>query len=552
MTRMENSREPREVSRSWGFLFLRFLRSFRLTSFPVLVLLLFLGALFWAKGQDPFSRKWFALKTADHGSVKCVVVLPKPFRQYPVVVYAHGSGGTLMDDGNDLRQMAELGLATVSLEYDQTNKAVFDAQFEALLRYLGQQRWVNTNAIAWVGFSLGANRMLDFALQHPDQQPRLLVLLSGAGFSPDPRSQTPDPNLHCPILLIHGEQDEIFPVADTKRLASVLQTNGLSVELKIIPGIAHGMESERGVVFRSIGEYCLTHLTGNGAWQDYHSIAQWQADAPSLWLFWLPATAWIVGWFAWSRYRKAASPEKIKLSGGEIALRWVAVILATLALAETTIHLVTPRFFVNDTTLSIARRFLVQPKEHVDFENLAAQPIWHNQRLKTLLEHVELAGYNRELINWQLDDKLYQDFVLSPVIEPSNLPPTPNFGTTSNLQLLAASKRSDDGSTSLNWQRPLWEEFYPRIRHESSPEDAAKIVVRHLRERVTIAALPNLPHDVPAIWLGQISDEAGFQIIYVAALRSVGVPARLNSQRRAEFWNGSRWDNAPRPSVASW
>ncbi len=71
-----------------------------------------------------------------------------------------------MNDGNDLRQMAELGLAVVSLEYNQTNEAAFDAQFEALLRYLDQQKWANTNAIAWVGFSLGANRMLDFALQH--------------------------------------------------------------------------------------------------------------------------------------------------------------------------------------------------------------------------------------------------------------------------------------------------------------------------------------------------------------------------------------------------
>jgi len=98
----------------------------------------------------------------------------------------------------------------------------------------------------------------------------------------------------------------------------------------------------------------------------------------------------------------------------------------------------------------------------------------------------------------------------------------------------------------------LWEEFYPRIRHESSPEDAAKIVVRHLRERVTIADQLNLPRDTPAIWLRQITDENGFEIIYVAALRSVGVPARLNSQHQAEFWDGTKWDNAPRPSVVSW
>ena len=87
------------------------------------------------------------------------------------------------------------------------------------------------------------------------------------------------------------------------------------------------------------------------------------------------------------------------------------------ALAETAIHLVTPHFSVGDTTMAIARKFLVQPKERVDFEYLTAQPIWQGQRLKTLLEHVELAGYNHELVNWQVDDRIYQEYVLSPPIE---------------------------------------------------------------------------------------------------------------------------------------
>jgi len=98
----------------------------------------------------------------------------------------------------------------------------------------------------------------------------------------------------------------------------------------------------------------------------------------------------------------------------------------------------------------------------------------------------------------------------------------------------------------------LWEEFYPRIRHESSPENAAVIVVRHLRERVTISTTSNLPQDVPGIWLRQITDEAGFQIIHVAALRSVGVSACLDSNSHAEFWDGNKWQAAPQPSVLSW
>jgi hypothetical protein len=99
-----------------------------------------------------------------------------------------------------------------------------------------------------------------------------------------------------------------------------------------------------------------------------------------------------------------------------------------------------------------------------------------------------------------------------------------------------------------NWRRRLWEEIYPRIRHESSPEDAARIVVRHLRERVSIASLPNFARTVPEIFRKQITDPAGFEMIYVAALRAVGIPARLDDQKKAEFWNGTDWQIAPNPA----
>lgn len=147
--------------------------------------------------------------------------------------------------------------------------------------------------------------------------------------------------------------------------------------------------------------------------------------------------------------------------------------------------------------------------------------------MKVLLGHVELSNYNRELINWKLDDKTYREFVLSPVIDPAS-----------------------DGE--LNWRRPLWESFYPRIRKEQIIESAAEIVVRHLRERVTIAEGENFAIGVESIWLRQITNERGFETIYVAALRSAGIPARLNVQRRAEFFSEGKWRLAPRPVVVSW
>jgi acetyl esterase/lipase len=509
------------------------------TALGVTLALLFFGALFWAREQDPFSRQWFTLKTADDGLLKCVVILPKPISLCPVIIYAHGSGGDLMDDGTDLRQMAELGLAVVSLEYDQTNEVSFNDQFEAVLRYIGQQKWADTNAIAWVGFSLGANRMWDFALRNPERQPQLLILLNGGGINENETNFTLSAiNPHLSTLLIHSDQDEIFSVADTRRLAAVLQTNGSPVELKILSGLQHGLEPDREESFRGIGEYCLTHLVGGkdedraSVWLHYRSIAQWQADAPRFGWFCLPAIIWLIGCFAWWQCRKPVPSEKVKFTRSEIALRWLAGVLVAWALTDTALHLLPPHFPISERTLGLARKFLVEPKERADFETLANQPIWRGQKLRVLLEHVELANYNRELINWTLDEKLYRDYVLSPTIELS----------TNNPQL----------STDLDWRRPLWEEFYPRIRHESSPADAAQIVVRHLRERVTIANIENLPRDVSLIWRRQITDEAGFEIIYVAALRSVGVPARLEANGRAEFWDGSQWSAAPGPTVGGW
>jgi dienelactone hydrolase len=529
-------------------------RSFNEGGFPLFVLLLFLGAMFWAKREDPFSRRWFTLKTTETGSFHGVAVLPKPLRRVPVVVYAHGSGGSLMTDGNDLRQMAEMGLATVSLDYDETNAATFNAQWTALLQYLGRQPWADTNAMAWVGFSLGAERTLAFAQSSsgvPPLRPQFLVQISGAGLppaprppTPDARPQTPDPQFHCPVLLIHGDQDEIFPVADTRRLADCWQSNGVPVTLQILAGLSHNLDPERGMVFRRVGEACLTHLAGPEVWRQYHSIAQWQAEAPGLGWFWLPALAWGLGCLHWRRCQRRAlapapgsppadaarsaelpatiAPETLGRKWGRLggaALPWVAAILAVAAAADTALHLAPPHFPVSPRTLDLARRFLVQPKERADFEALAGQPVWSGEPLRVLLDHVELAVYNRELINWTLSDDLYRGYVLTPVI----------------------AGRGERGGEALDWRRPLWEEFYPRIRHESSPAEAARIVARHLHERVTVAVLPEAPHTVPDIWRRQITDTNGFEILSVAALRSVGVPARLNDRGRAQFWDGDHW-----------
>lgn len=137
------------------------------------------------------------------------------------------------------------------------------------------------------------------------------------------------------------------------------------------------------------------------------------------------------------------------------------------------------------------------------------------------------------MINWKLPPDIYRDYVLSPVIEEVGIKPQRREGPREEAE--------------MNWRRPLWEFYYPRIRKENTTEAAAIIIARTLRERITVWPGFDRPQGIETIWRDQITGDAGFELIYVATLRSVGVPARLDSAHRAEFWDGDQWRPAPRP-----
>lgn len=212
----------------------------------------------------------------------------------------------------------------------------------------------------------------------------------------------------------------------------------------------------------------------------------------------------------------------------DIWLRRGAWTLGTIAFLQTVVYLSTPFFPIGKTTLAIARKCLIPPKEVSDFNFLATNVDWHGKGLRILLQHANLANYNRQLINWKLDNEIYREYVLTPTIQPQC-----------------------DGN--LYWRRALWENFYPRMRHETDPASAAHVVLQELRSRLTIipdadegAGAPHekVPQTIEVIWQQKRADTAGFETISVAVLRSVGVPARLNKLGKAEFFNGKTWQLA--------
>jgi len=230
----------------------------------------------------------------------------------------------------------------------------------------------------------------------------------------------------------------------------------------------------------------------------------------------------------WTQVRaRAALRERRQLTWLEGGLRAVALLVGGCAVLLALVRLVIPQLPVSDFTLDMANEFLVRAERRSDFEIVVQSTPCRGKRLGALLEHVELANLQRNQFYKTLDATTFQQFVLSPVVDTTPI-------------------------AELDWRRTLWETFYPHVRQENEPSSAARIVVRVLRERVGIS--PDYPYrvGVETIWTQGMTDEAGFERVYVAALRSVGIAARLNERNQAEFLAGEQWQAAPRPVVERW
>jgi hypothetical protein len=198
----------------------------------------------------------------------------------------------------------------------------------------------------------------------------------------------------------------------------------------------------------------------------------------------------------------------------------------TLAVVVSGVHILVPALRARQFALRLAQQFLVQPNQYQDFAFLAQMPIWHAQRLRTLLTHVNLSGYTvNDLVNWPVEPSLYRQFVLSPLIVGND--------------------------SELDWRTDLWENFYPCVRHEHLLTNAAVLVGRALRQEVTIEATHSAQNGVKSMWKSRIVNLSDFEVLYVAVLRSVGIPARLNALHGAEFWTGDNWQATPEPLIVS-
>ncbi len=94
-------------------------------------------------------------------------------------------------------------------------------------------------AYALMGFSQGAMMAL-FAGLRRRTAPRAILAFSGALIAPE-RLAAEHTN-SAPVLLVHGEGDEVVPVTRSRDAAATLRAAGIAVEETYVPNLGHGID----------------------------------------------------------------------------------------------------------------------------------------------------------------------------------------------------------------------------------------------------------------------------------------------------------------------
>jgi phospholipase/carboxylesterase len=102
--------------------------------------------------------------------------------------------------------------------------------------------------VALMGFSQGAMTALYTGLR---LDPAPAAILAYAGRLIAPESLSAELRGRPPVLLVHGEADDVVPVEASRQAEAALRAAGLEVEAAYRPGLAHGID-EAGIALGAL------------------------------------------------------------------------------------------------------------------------------------------------------------------------------------------------------------------------------------------------------------------------------------------------------------
>jgi phospholipase/carboxylesterase len=119
----------------------------------------------------------------------------------------------------------------------ETARPVLDAFIDSQLEHYG----LDDSQLAVVGFSQGTMTALHTL---PRREKACACILGYSGMLIAPEKLAQEVKSRPPVLLVHGEADDVLPVAALPAAEAGLKQAGIEVESLRRPGLAHGIDEE--------------------------------------------------------------------------------------------------------------------------------------------------------------------------------------------------------------------------------------------------------------------------------------------------------------------
>jgi phospholipase/carboxylesterase len=103
------------------------------------------------------------------------------------------------------------------------------------------ERNLTPDKLALVGFSQGTMTSLYLALRRPEP---IAAVLGYSGALLAPELLASEIKSRPPVLLVHGDDDQVVPPQALPAAQSILQAAGVPVDVEVRPGLGHGIDQE--------------------------------------------------------------------------------------------------------------------------------------------------------------------------------------------------------------------------------------------------------------------------------------------------------------------